>query len=72
MKKIALFLTAVLCLTLCLMIHASAEENTEEPAPESEGFRYQSVRLLHVAENHYGRRGKPRVLYGGRRPVLPG
>lgn len=40
MKKIALFLTAVLCLTLCLMILASAEGNTEEPAPESEGFRY--------------------------------
>ena len=40
MKKIALFLTAVLCLTLCLVIPAPAEETTEEPALESEGFRY--------------------------------
>ena len=40
MKKIALFLTAALCLALCLMIHASAEEGAEAPARESEGFRY--------------------------------
>ena len=40
MKKTALFLIAVLCLGLCLMIPASAEEGAEEPALESEGFRY--------------------------------
>ena len=40
MKKIALFLTSVLCFALCLMIHSSAEKISEEPALESEGFRY--------------------------------
>ena len=43
MKMLALFLTAALCLSLCLMIPASAEESAEEPgtlklnfAPEGE------------------------------------
>lgn len=40
MKKIALLLTAALWLTLCLAVPASAEEGTEEPALEAEGFRY--------------------------------
>ncbi len=40
MKKTALFLAVALLLALCLMIPAAAEETAEEPAPESEGFRY--------------------------------
>ena len=40
MKKITLFMAAALCLALCLMIPASAEEGAEAPVLESEGFRY--------------------------------
>ena len=40
MKKTVLIMIAVLCLGLCLMIPASAEEGAEEPALESGGFRY--------------------------------
>ena len=40
MKKIALFLAVALSLALCLMVPASAEESAEEPALESEGFRW--------------------------------
>ncbi|MBQ7487139.1 MAG: leucine-rich repeat domain-containing protein [Clostridia bacterium] len=40
MKRIALFLTAMLCLALCLTISALAEESAEKPVLESEGYRY--------------------------------
>ena len=40
MKKIALFLTVVLCLSLGLIIPAPAEEVAEESVLEYEGFRY--------------------------------
>jgi hypothetical protein len=40
MKKIALFLTVMFGLAMCMLIPVSAEEGTEGLAPESEGFRY--------------------------------
>ena len=40
MKKIVLLSALALCLALCLTLPALAEESTEEPALESEGFRY--------------------------------
>jgi hypothetical protein len=44
MKKAALFLAAALCLALCLIVPASAEETAGEPALESGGFRYRLLK----------------------------
>ena len=40
MKKTVMLLTLVLCLALCPVFPALSEERAEEPALESEGFRY--------------------------------